>query len=187
VAQYSHIDQSSVGEHGVGEQFVENVMCLLESMEWRAKLIGLAAPLENLVRNNVCECSSHERTSSTGPQDLLPRNPEEVAHQILVEKGVPVFRPDQQLRKQMRECLQDRPPCQAVIEAMRGDPYAGTKNLVWGLDLPTAFSQRGQNPGGNISILRFRSEIEISSITRRSPKGCQKRAAINEGPGNGLA
>ncbi len=126
MAQYSHIDQPSVGEHGVSEQLVENIMRLLKGMEWRAKLIGLATPLENLVRDDVCECPPHERASSTGSQDLLARNAEEVVHQILVEEGIPIFRPDKQLRKQMRESLQNRPPCKAVIEGMRGDTYAGT-------------------------------------------------------------
>src|SRR5579859_1965610 len=105
-------------------------MRLLESMEWRAKLICLATPLKNLVRNNVCERPPHEGTSPAGPENLLPRNAEEVIHQILVEEGIQVFRPGQQLRKQMGERLQDRPPCKAVVEAMRGDPQAGTKNVA---------------------------------------------------------
>jgi hypothetical protein len=172
------MNQPGVDEHGVGEQRLENVMRLLESMEWRAKLIGLATPFENLARHNVREGPPHERTSPTGPQDLLPRNAEEVIHQILVEEGIPVFRPDKHLRKQMWERLQDRPPCEAVIEAMRGDPCAGTKHLMCGLDLRTAFPQRGQNPGWNIAIFLFRTKIKTSSKTRRAPKCFQKRATV---------
>jgi hypothetical protein len=80
MAQSGHINQASIGEHGLGEQLLENVVRLLESMERRAKLICLAAPLKNLVGDNVCERPPHERTSPAGPKDLLPRNPEEVVH-----------------------------------------------------------------------------------------------------------
>jgi hypothetical protein len=59
LAQYGHIDQASVGEQRLGEQLVENVMRLLERMERRAKLICLAAPFENLGRDDVCEFPPH--------------------------------------------------------------------------------------------------------------------------------